>query len=216
MDAGADRTTVASASPLLIGTVNFASVPPGTVSLAWRKVDGPGDVQFTVTNAAVTGVDIDMPGLHTLALTASFDGLVVEDAMALSVYDVYTAWTGRVFAVGHPSRSENENPDGDALLNIEEFFFGTDPNIAEAASPITWAFVDGHLEMYYPRASFGDPNLMLQAAVSDDSSAWDDSVLEVEQSMLLDNGQFQQWKVRDLTPSNLSFRRYLRLLLSGP
>ncbi len=215
IDAGIALNISLPEVPDIDGVVNYGNMAPGSVVLAWSQDTGPAPVSFSVTNVPDTSVQFALPGAHVLKLSASFSGIQVSDTVAVNVYDNYGSWTGRVFTAGASLAEMQDDPDHDLLSNLEEFFHGTDPNVGSVLPPIRWSLEGGHLVFRYNRRSFTDTNLLMRAAVSANLVHWEPSPIEVEKTLLSDNGTLQEWMVRDLSPVQVGFRRYLRLLLHG-
>jgi hypothetical protein len=213
IDAGAAVNISLPTMPDIDGVVTYGSMVPGSVVLAWSQETGPAPVSFSVTNVPDTSVQFVLPGAHVLRFSASFSGIQVSDTVAVNVYDNYGSWTGRVFTAGASLAEMQDDPDHDLLSNLEEFFHGTDPNVGSVIPPIRWSHEGGHLVFRYNRVSFTDTNLLMHAAVSDNLVHWEPSPIDVEKTLLSDNGTLQEWMVRDLSPVQVAFRRYLRLVL---
>jgi hypothetical protein len=77
VDAGADQNVDLAASATLHGTVND---PSGTSAIQWKLYSGPGTVNITNANAAVTNVSFSKIGSYTFLLTA-------DDAVHAVAYD---------------------------------------------------------------------------------------------------------------------------------
>ncbi|KAF0250304.1 MAG: hypothetical protein FD167_286 [bacterium] len=57
--------------------------PPGQLSITWTRVDGPGTVNFTNPNAAVTQASFAIAGTYTLRLTVSDSVLSTSDDVVI-------------------------------------------------------------------------------------------------------------------------------------
>ena len=77
VDAGADQYVDLAASATLRGTVND---PSGTAAVQWKLYSGPGPVNFTSANVAVTNVTFSKVGSYTFLLSA-------DDAVHAIAYD---------------------------------------------------------------------------------------------------------------------------------
>ena len=77
VDAGADQYVDLAASATLSGAVND---PSGTSAIQWKLYGGPGPVNFTNANAAVTNVTFSKIGSYTFLLSA-------DDAIHAVAYD---------------------------------------------------------------------------------------------------------------------------------
>jgi hypothetical protein len=76
-DAGADQSVDLAASATLSSAVND---PSGTATIQWKLYSGPGPVNFTSPNAAVTNVTFSKVGSYTFLLSA-------DDAVHAIAYD---------------------------------------------------------------------------------------------------------------------------------
>src|SRR6202171_2797875 len=77
VDAGADQIVDLATSATLYGTVND---PSGTSAIQWKLYSGPGPVNITTANAAVTNVSFNKLGSYTFLFSA-------DDAMHAVAYD---------------------------------------------------------------------------------------------------------------------------------
>ncbi|HLX64117.1 MAG TPA: PKD domain-containing protein [Planctomycetota bacterium] len=59
--------------------------PPGTVTVKWEKVSGPGDVTFNSATDAFTAVSFSVPGVYVLKITASDSVLSASDTTTITV-----------------------------------------------------------------------------------------------------------------------------------
>ena len=68
MNAGADQTITLPSSATLSGTVSDDGLPtPGTVTLNWARVSGPGTVTFSTPTAATTTASFSVAGTYDAA-----------------------------------------------------------------------------------------------------------------------------------------------------
>ncbi|MBU0616255.1 MAG: DNRLRE domain-containing protein, partial [Planctomycetes bacterium] len=103
VDAGADRQVELPAAVPLDGTVEDDGLPapPGTVSVRWSKLSGPGTVEFADPTAARTTATCSQPGAYVLRLTAADGQWTVSDDVA-------------VVASAPPPAVQNQPPRADA------------------------------------------------------------------------------------------------------
>ncbi|MCA9423091.1 MAG: DUF1566 domain-containing protein [Nitrospira sp.] len=86
VDAGLDQTIAFPDSVLLNGTVNDDGLPdPGTLTILWEKVSGPGDVNFINAASEDTTAKFSAPGVYMLRLTANDGGKSDQDDVEITV-----------------------------------------------------------------------------------------------------------------------------------
>ncbi|MDA1272863.1 MAG: lamin tail domain-containing protein [Verrucomicrobia bacterium] len=106
--------------------------PPGSLTVEWTVVSGPGSVTFQNANVPETSARFDVSGEYVLRLSASDGEYLAEDLVLISVRDdALRAWRSDYFTAAEladSALSGNEaDPDGDGHTNYEEFLSGTDP-----------------------------------------------------------------------------------------
>ncbi|HET8560606.1 MAG TPA: carbohydrate binding domain-containing protein [Marmoricola sp.] len=81
VDAGPDQTVDLPASASLSGMVTDDGLPnpPGTTTIRWSQVSGPGSVSFTAPGSATTNASFTEPGTYVLRLSASDSALESTD-----------------------------------------------------------------------------------------------------------------------------------------
>ncbi len=143
VSAGAAQTVFASALPAtanLSGTAADDGRPtiPGTLTLSWTKVSGPGTVTFANPTSAATAATFDVAGTYTLRLSAGDGALTTNGDISIVV---------NVTSAGNASPTVNAGQDqsiatgaGVAMLS------GT---VSDDGSPLpatlgnTWTLVSG-------------------------------------------------------------------------
>jgi len=87
VNAGADRSITLPSGTTLTATVSDDGQPnpPGTLTLNWTRVSGPGTVTFSAPNASTTNANFSLPGAYVLRLTASDGALSGSDDVAVTV-----------------------------------------------------------------------------------------------------------------------------------
>jgi|GEM_PF-3375917 hypothetical protein len=65
--------------------------PPGSLSILWSEVTGPGDVTFDNINIASTNATFSAAGVYTLRLTASDGEIVVSDDVIITINTIPVA-----------------------------------------------------------------------------------------------------------------------------
>ncbi|HSE08826.1 MAG TPA: PKD domain-containing protein [Nocardioidaceae bacterium] len=89
VDAGVDQSVTLPSSATLDGTVtdDGRPAPPGAVTTAWSKVDGPGTVAFGDAAKVDTTASFSQAGSYTLRLTANDSALDASDTVVVTVSD---------------------------------------------------------------------------------------------------------------------------------
>jgi hypothetical protein len=87
VNAGPDQTVTLPSGATLSGNVTDDGLPnpPGTVTVAWTQVSGPGTATFANANAASTSVTFSTSGTYVLRLTASDSALSSSDDVVITV-----------------------------------------------------------------------------------------------------------------------------------
>ncbi|HLK93574.1 MAG TPA: hypothetical protein VKZ18_27025 [Polyangia bacterium] len=87
VNAGPDLTITLPASATLNGTASDDGLPnpPGTLTVTWSKVSGPGTVTFASPNAKVTTATFSAAGTYVVQLTASDSALSASDTAQVTV-----------------------------------------------------------------------------------------------------------------------------------
>jgi len=120
---------------------------PGTVSVGWSQVNGPGPVQITPPDAANATAAFPLPGVYYLRLDATDSVLTSQQDFAVKAHDTYAAWQARHPGAGAPG----DDSDGDGLTNYAEFGLLTDPRQADAAAAFTTAREAGGIAVTFRR-----------------------------------------------------------------
>ena len=115
--------------------VTVQSVEP-VPTLSYSVGQNPAPSVVTADVSTSTGhllLNAAGPGLSNITVRATdLDGSSVTATFPVLVRDSLSAWTSRQnFATGQSGASQN--PDGDALTNLEEYAFMGNPNAASAA-----------------------------------------------------------------------------------
>jgi PKD repeat protein len=87
VNAGPDLTITLPATASLNGTASDDGLPnpPGTLTVTWSKVSGPGTVTFANPNAKVTTATFSTAGTYVVQLTASDSALSASDQAQVTV-----------------------------------------------------------------------------------------------------------------------------------
>ena len=134
VNAGPDQTVALTDLALLDGQVadDGLPIPPGLLTIAWTKVDGPGAVAFANAGAPRTTASLALPGTYTLRLTANDGALVASDDLVIHISgDSYEDWKASHFTAAellNPAISgDTADPDQDGHTNYQEYLADTDP-----------------------------------------------------------------------------------------
>ena len=87
VDAGVNQLVRLGRSVFLDGTVSDDGLPDGSLTTAWTKISGPGQVSFVDAAQADTEVQIDAVGEYTLRLTADDTALQTFDEVLITIED---------------------------------------------------------------------------------------------------------------------------------
>lgn len=87
VDAGPDFSAVPNTTVVVTGAVSDDGLPdpPGSVSVHWSKLTGPGTVTLTSASATTTGVRFSQSGTYVLRLQANDGQYTVTDDVAVTV-----------------------------------------------------------------------------------------------------------------------------------
>jgi hypothetical protein len=134
VNAGPDQSVVLPNVAYLSGQVSDDGmpIPPGLITIAWSKLDGPGAVLFANSYAPWTTAEFSLPGTYALRLSATDGATLVSDNVTVTVTgDTYEDWKDRHFfgpELLDPGISgDDADPDLDGHTNYEEYLADTDP-----------------------------------------------------------------------------------------
>ena len=108
VNAGPNQTVPWPATASLAGSVpnGGPSNPPGTVTVVWSEVNGPGTVAFAQPDALSTAAGFSVPGTYQLQLTAN-DGQVATvgslTVSAITAPDLSVQWQPGVLQLSWPA-----------------------------------------------------------------------------------------------------------------
>jgi RHS repeat-associated protein len=86
VDAGANQSLPAPGPAFLDGTATDDGLPTGsTLHYAWKRLSGPGAVNFTTPQALSTGAVFTTPGTYVVRLTVSDGALAASDELTVTV-----------------------------------------------------------------------------------------------------------------------------------
>ncbi|HXM51466.1 MAG TPA: PKD domain-containing protein [Pyrinomonadaceae bacterium] len=85
VNAGTDQSITLPAAANLSGSAVDDGLPANTLTVAWSKFGGPGNVTFANSSVAVTTATFSAPGVYVLRLTASDTALSASDDVQITV-----------------------------------------------------------------------------------------------------------------------------------
>lgn len=93
VNAGAAQTITLPSTASLSATVTDDGLPnpPGTTTVSWSRVTGPGIVTFSAPNSKVTTASFAVAGTYTLSLAATDGALSSSDTVIITVNSSNTA-----------------------------------------------------------------------------------------------------------------------------
>ncbi|HYM81404.1 MAG TPA: DNRLRE domain-containing protein, partial [Candidatus Limnocylindria bacterium] len=138
VDVGPDRsvTLPASASLSAKATDDGDPATPGSLSLTWSQVSGPGTVHFTTPNARTTNASFGVAGTYVLRLTASDGALQTSDELSV------VAIGGPELAIGDVTVTEGDSGTQDAVFTVS-LVRGTGAAVSVAYSTASGSASDG-------------------------------------------------------------------------
>lgn len=213
--------TVASLGPFLLNgsvTDDGRPTPPGAFTTSWAGVSGPGPVSFANPQALQTAATLSQSGAYRLRLYADDGDTVTFADLAFNGYmNSYDAWRDASFTSGltNPAAEAGVDPDGDGLLNLLEYAFGSRPDLATGA-PVTQDIVlsggERYLRLTVPKnPSATDVSFEVEATGTvTDSGSWSSAglVTETNSPTVL--------VVRDAVPLSSASRRFMRVKVLRP
>ena len=151
VNAGPDVAVTLPDTVSLEGAISYGPQTPGSVTLLWTKVSGPGTVTFGTPAAAATTAGFSAAGTYVLRLTATGTASTSDDITVI-VTESYSAWALRTLGSTNPSvTGMNQDPDKDGLVNLLEYAFGLNPASADTTGLPVTAVTGGRLTVTYRR-----------------------------------------------------------------
>jgi hypothetical protein len=111
--------------------------------------------------------------------------------------------------------ADTADPDHDGIINILEYAFDTDPNVANT-NPISFALVNGHLTVTFKRTHPAPTDITYTPQVAGDltSGIWNSGAGYTSQTVT-DNGDGTETVVvTDLAPIASTPTHFLRILIA--
>ncbi len=181
---------------------------PGNLTLAWSRVSGPGDVDFSPPDAAASAAACTLPGRYVLRLSAADGEFTTGRDITVTAHDTFAAWLTRHPGIG-PAEAD---ADQDGLTNLTEFALLLDPQKADAALALSVvAAADGTPSILYRELkSPGAPLIELQ--VSADLQTF--LTIAAPRTIVAEDDLTRT--VRLTIPATGDTRRFLRFQISLP
>ncbi len=110
VSAGPDLIVHQPNAAALHGTATDATLPTGSLSIAWSQVSGPGTTTFASASSADTTATFSVEGIYVLRLTANDGQFAVSDDV--TIQNLVPAGTTALIVVGagtHPGDTALEN-----------------------------------------------------------------------------------------------------------
>jgi len=164
-----------SDTAILHGFVYPGIHSPGSITVAWSKVSGPGDVHFTAPANRDTDAHFTVPGVYELRFTATPPaGAPASDSLLVTVtaaFETYAAWTARTLAGFPPAQqTASADADNDNVPNGVEHVMGTNPAAPSAGPELIIS--GGKLALRYNVAASIDPAIQIIPQISDALGPW--------------------------------------------
>jgi regulation of enolase protein 1 (concanavalin A-like superfamily) len=180
VNAGSDQTIQLPQSATLVGSSSDDGLPsnPGTHTLTWSKVSGPGSVEFSHLSSATTSATFSAVGTYSLRLIAHDSEVqTFDDILVTTTATPFQAWRNEHFStIANPQDAANlADPDNDSIPNLLEYAFGTDPTIANVNGGPTTETIELNGEKYLQLNITKNPNatdLIYQVEFSTDMVHW--------------------------------------------
>jgi hypothetical protein len=248
-----------SQTPAAVGA--YGTIDPTNVfNLAGKHVNAGGqswgtpfDLSQLVSDPLVVGgqVDlnavryvqiVDIPGkgpftdsqgnaIYDAWLTTGSGGFDLEAVGAISQNATFSTWAAQN---NLPAGSENQDTDGDGLVNLLEYAFARVPTVADnATTSTTFTTSAGRLKITFPRDERA-VDLIYEVQASDDLSTWTTiaksqsggtvagangylpEITETSASPIASVGVIREVDVRDLADLSTHPKRFMRVRIAKP
>ena len=192
---------------------------PGTLSLLWSKISGPGMINFSATDSNQTSASFSAPGSYQLQLMVSDGATNVLTQTTIDVGESYAHWKNSVFT---PQQMTNTlisgdfaDPDADGASNVIEYFHGGHPMVVDAPL-FTVSFDSGFLTLDFRMRKIFDPDFSSAVYVAEILGIPLYGPSHLDHFVIADDGVWQDQRARDLTPIDSAPRRFLGIQLTLP
>jgi hypothetical protein len=205
VSAGSDLSTSPNTAFTLAGSASDDARPvsPGTTTVTWSKVSGPGAVTFGNAASANTTATADQAGTYVLRLTADDGEVKTCDDVTVTIATPFASWASGYSLTGEQA-SATADPDGDGLNNLLEYALGSTPDSSASRPNLASQISDSKLQITFtPQRS--DVTYTIEA--SSDLTTWSPLTMPT-----LTVGQ--STTVTDTVALGAGTKRFLRLKVS--
>ncbi|UCG63843.1 MAG: metallophosphoesterase, partial [Deltaproteobacteria bacterium] len=184
VDAGPDQTIALTSSATLDGTVSDDGLPnpPGTVTMTWSQVSGPGTVTFADASAINTTASFSMEGTYFLRLTAD-DGGAIEafDEVTIMVEQAPQILEIRVSASTDDAEEGSSGSMNLTSSDLELIYDGSDQTVGMRFNgldiPPGATISNAYIQFQVDETAPSDPtDLTIQAEAIDDAPTFTNTV----------------------------------------
>ena len=196
-------------------------------------VDIPGKGPFTDSQGNFINRFTDSQGnpIYDAWLTSGSGGFDLEAVGAISQNTTFPTWAAQN---NLPVGSENQDSDGDGLVDLLEYAFARAPTVADNATPpTTFSISAGRLQITFPRDERA-VDLIYEVQASDDLSTWttiaksqsggaiagangfSPGTTETSAGPIASVGVIRQVDVRDLADLSTHPKRFMRVRIAKP
>lgn len=204
--------------PAILGAwVSPGTYAAGDISLAWRKVSGPGSVTFTAPANKVTDAVFSLPGIYELSITATPPGGGPEaiDTVIVTAAEDYASWvTRRLSSASAANQLPEADADGDGQVNLIEYAMGSNPAAWSAGPELIISA--GHLALRYPVSRLIDPAVQIIPQISPGLATWFEGATFLVDTITQQTDSIETHVVQDVNPLGTGDRSYLRLKVVAP
>jgi hypothetical protein len=170
--AGGARTVFVNRPTTIAGIVCDDLWPATTLTSWWTQISGPAPVIFTSNALANVTATFIEAGQYTLRLTAT-DGAFTStnDIFVEALLRGFDLWRGTNFTTAELSNTSisgsSADPDSDGLSNADEYFFATNPKLADSPHRLQVEVTNQWVKVSWTeRAEVPDISVALELAYS--------------------------------------------------
>jgi hypothetical protein len=169
--------------------VNYATVAGGTAVVGSDYNTASGTLSWADGDSSSKTFDVTILDDHeaepnqtvNLALSdPTGASLGAQSTAVLTILeDPFDAWKFAHFGANANNpliAGDLADPDGDRIVNVLEYAFGSDPNQAATGNPFGGGIVGNHFQMNFPRNIFATDLTFIAQATSSLQSSWTDVV----------------------------------------
>ncbi len=215
VEAGAGQTIILPAQAQLDGACFKGNL--GQVTLEWTLESGPAPVQFGTPEQEDTSVTFSQPGAYVLLLTATASGKTSSDTVEVIVTESYDDWVIRRFGGPNAGVTDKlDDPDFDGIVNLLEYFFGKDPNVPSLPIEIEASIENGRLTLRYKQHFVSPDDVAILPEASNDLLSWQSAVGEVSTVLIGNDGALLEYRMQDLSPTQVERFMRLKVVATAP